>query len=71
MVARIAARWLHTDKVAIVLGTTIHLWNTKAPEFLQNKKWLRHELVHVEQFKRYGFLRFIYLYVRETIKSGL
>ncbi len=69
-VAWIAAKAFRTNKVAIVFGHTIHLWNTGRNEFLQNKRWLRHEFVHVEQYKKYGFVGFIFLYVVETIKHG-
>ena len=69
-VAWVAAKVLHTDKVAIVFGTVIHLWNTEKNEFLDNKRWVKHELAHVEQFKQYGFARFIFLYLWETIKRG-
>ena len=70
LVACIAAKVLRTDKVAIVFGSTIHLWNTGKNEFLDNMRWVKHELVHVEQFKQYGFVRFIFLYLWETIKNG-
>ena len=69
-IARLAAWKLHADKVAIVLGKTIHLHNTAGPEFLQNKKWLLHELKHIEQFNRYGFVRFLFLYTWESILRG-
>ena len=65
------AAWkLHSDKVAIVIGRTIHLHNTQAPEFLQNRRWLLHELMHVRQFKQYGFLPFIMFYLWESILHG-
>lgn len=69
-IAWIAAKKLHASQVAIVVGKTIHLHNTKMKEFLAAEYWLRHELCHIEQFKRYGFLRFIFLYVKESLKVG-
>jgi hypothetical protein len=69
-VARMAAWKLNYSKVAIVIGRTIHLHNTQRQEFLEDKKWLLHELKHIEQFRRYGFIRFIFLYVRESIRHG-
>lgn len=69
-VARLAAWKLKSDRVAIVIGKTIHLHNTGKPEFLQNKRWVLHELKHVEQFKHHGFLLFIFLYVLESIRHG-
>ncbi len=68
--ARIAAWKLRSDKVAIVFGSTIHLHNTSKEEFLSNKKWVSHERKHIEQYKRYGFFTFIYLYLLESIKNG-
>ena len=65
------AAWkLNYSKVAIVIGRTIHLHNTQQQEFLQDKSWLLHELKHIEQFRRHGFIRFIFLYVWESIRHG-
>lgn len=69
-IARIAAFILRTNNVAIVFGQTIYLWNATKEDLLKNKKWLRHELVHVKQFLRYGFLPFIFMYLWESIKKG-
>ena len=69
-IARLAAWKLNCSKVAIVIGRTIHLHNTKRQEFLQNRKWLLHELEHIEQFKRHGVLFFIFLYLWESIRHG-
>lgn len=69
-IARIAAMILRTNNVAIVFGKTIFLWNATKEDFLKNKKWLRHELVHVRQFLRYGFFPFIFMYLWESIKKG-
>ena len=69
-IARLAAWKLNSDKVAIVIGKTIHLHNTERNELLQNKRWLLHELKHIEQFRHYGFLPFIFLYVWESIRHG-
>lgn len=69
-IAGIAARKLRARQVAIVLGSTIHLHRTSRDEFLANKAWVRHERVHVEQFRRHGFIRFIFLYLRESLLHG-
>ena len=68
--ARIAAWKLGTKQVAIVFGKTIHLHNTTKKEFLDSPAWLQHELKHIEQYKRYGYIRFILLYLVESIKKG-
>lgn len=68
--AKLAAFKLRAGQVAIVFGSTIHLHNTSKDEFLSHPCWVRHELKHVEQYKRYGFARFICMYLIESIKRG-
>jgi hypothetical protein len=68
--ARIAAWKLHAPKVAMVIGKTIHLHNTSSDEFLQNKRWKKHELKHIEQFRRHGFVQFLCLYLIESLRRG-
>lgn len=68
--AKIAAAKLRSSSVAIVLGNTIHLCNTSKQDFLQNQRWLKHELCHIRQFKQHGFLPFILKYLWQSIKSG-
>jgi hypothetical protein len=70
MLAGIAARKLGNHNVAMVLGKTIHLYNTSKEEFLQDEKWLRHELCHVRQFQQYGYVGFIAKYLWESIRRG-
>jgi hypothetical protein len=68
--ARIAARKLKCKTVAAVLGNTIHLWNVSREDFLQRTAWVVHELEHVRQFQRYGFVRFSVLYLWESARRG-
>ncbi|MBS1920869.1 MAG: DUF4157 domain-containing protein [Bacteroidetes bacterium] len=68
--AKIAAWKLKSDKVALVLGKTIHLHNTSKEIFLSDTRWVKHELKHIEQFRRYGAFRFLFLYFMEWIKHG-
>ncbi len=70
LLARIAAWKLNTSSVAIVLGHTIHLHNTRKEDFLKNNQWLKHELCHIKQFEDNGFFIFIYRYIRESLKNG-
>lgn len=70
LLARVAAYKLKTKRCAIVINKTIYLHNTTRAEFTANRKWLLHELKHVEQYQRYGVVRFILLYLYETIKNG-
>lgn len=68
--AKMAAWKLGACSMAMVLGSTIHLYDTTAREFLQNEKWLKHELCHIRQFKRHGYVIFIIKYIWETIRRG-
>lgn len=70
LIAKLAAKKLGTGNVAIVIGHTIHLWNATAAQLLNNKKWLLHELKHVEQYERYGKLKFVASYLYESITKG-
>ncbi|MEO6406429.1 MAG: DUF4157 domain-containing protein [Ferruginibacter sp.] len=69
-IARLAAMKLKNDRVAIVIGKTVHLHNCNAEEFLQNERWVKHECCHIKQFKQHGFIPFIYKYLLESIKHG-
>ena len=68
--ARIAARWLKSKRVALVLGDTIYLWGVCRDCFLEDDAWVKHEMAHIAQFKKYGYLRFICMYLLETIRNG-
>lgn len=69
-IARLAARKLGADAVAIVIGRTIHLHNACREEFLSSPRWLRHEMVHIRQFRRYGFMPFVARYLWESLLRG-
>ncbi|MGC4233390.1 MAG: DUF4157 domain-containing protein [Niabella sp.] len=68
--AKLAARKLRSKNVAIVFGSCIHLYGVPKADFLSNKRWLRHELKHIEQYERLGFFRFILIYLWQTIRVG-
>ena len=68
--ARLAAIKLGSNAVAMVLGKTIHLHNTTKTDFLQDERWLKHELCHIKQFKEHGYVAFILKYVWESIRKG-
>lgn len=70
LIAKVAALKLGSQKVAIVIGRTIHLHNTNKQEFLKNIRWVRHEMCHIRQFKKHGFLPFIFKYLWESLKKG-
>mgnify|MGYP001598853432 FL=1 len=65
-----AAKKLHSEKVALVLGNTIHLHHVSREDFLKDEKWVKHEMCHIKQFREYGFLTFICKYLWESLKAG-
>ena len=69
-IAKIAAAKLRSENVAVVIGKTIHLHGVSKNDFLKNEKWVRHERCHLEQFRKHGFLNFIFKYLLESIRSG-
>jgi hypothetical protein len=69
-VARLAAIKLKSKAVAIVIGSTIHLYNVSRQQFLQNEKWVKHEVCHLKQFERHGYFKFILKYLWESIQNG-
>lgn len=68
--ARRAAQQLGARRAAIVFGRTIHLHGVDRREFLEDEAWVRHEVCHVRQYRRYGFLRFLWLYLLEYWRYG-
>lgn len=68
--ARLAARRLHTENMAVTIGSTIHLYKATRAEFMDNRKWVSHEICHVLQFRKYGLVRFLFLYSWETLRHG-
>lgn len=68
--AKIAAAKMKSAKVAIVFGSTIHLHNTNKEDFLKDTDWVCHELHHVEQYKQYGSVGFVFKYLIDWIKNG-
>lgn len=68
--ARLAARFMKSHSIAIVFGKTICLHNCSKEDFLANTNWLRHEIAHVHQYKRYGYFLFILTYLSELVRKG-
>jgi len=70
LLAWFAAKKLKSAQVAIVWKNTIYLHNTSKNDFLEDKRWVRHELKHVEQFNYYGAIPFVVRYLWESLKKG-
>jgi hypothetical protein len=68
--ARIARMVLKSNNVAMVLGKSIHLSGVSRDAFLKDDGWLAHELCHIRQFQEHGFFRFLWLYLRESMRVG-
>jgi hypothetical protein len=68
--ARMAARRLGTMRVAMVIGRTVHLYNTTAGAFMAGTGWVCHELKHVAQYEQYGLIGFLWRYLWETARKG-
>ena len=69
-IAKFAAKKLGTQNVAITIGKTIHLYHVSKEDFLKDQKWLKHEMCHINQFKKYGFFNFIAKYFWESLRHG-
>lgn len=69
-IAKFAARKLRSENAAIVIGRTIHLHNVSKDRFLENKRWVKHELCHVRQFEQHGYVPFIFKYLWESMHKG-
>lgn len=69
-VAKLAAGKMRSENVAIVFGNTIHLHGVSRTYFLSRDNWVKHELKHVEQYKRYGYWTFLFKYLAEWVRKG-
>lgn len=68
--AMIAAGWMGMPNAAMVIGNTVYLWGASRQEFLRDQQWVRHEVVHVLQYQKYGVLLFWWLYIADSVKKG-
>jgi hypothetical protein len=68
--ARIARMVLKSNNVAMVLGNRIHISGVDRDTFLRDEGWVAHELCHIRQFQEHGFWRFLWLYLRESMRKG-
>jgi hypothetical protein len=70
IIARIAAAILRTNKIAVVIGKTIYVYGIAIPDFVTDRKWLLHELKHIQQYHTQGITAFVLRYTYYTIKYG-
>ncbi|MCC3153413.1 DUF4157 domain-containing protein [Hymenobacter sp. BT770] len=68
--ARIARAVLRSQRVAMVIGQTVHLSGANREQFLADAEWVAHELVHVRQYQEHGLVRFLWKYLVESARVG-
>ncbi len=68
--AKLAAQKLKACNAAIVIGSTIYLYGVSKTSFLNNPSWVRHELKHVEQYRKLSTPVFIVQYLYQCIRFG-
>jgi hypothetical protein len=68
--AKIAAKKLGADAVAMVIRKTIHLHGTTKKQFLADERWVKHELCHIKQYKENGTVLFLIKYLWESLRKG-
>ena len=70
LLARIAARQMKSDQIAMVIGKTIHLHGVNRKDFLNDTSWVRHEACHVMQYRELGLIPFLWHYLWECKRVG-
>jgi len=68
--AKIAAKKMKSRSVAMVLGKTIHLHNISKQDFLDDERLVKHELCHVRQYQKHGYVGFLIKYLWESYRKG-
>ena len=68
--ARVARLVLGSQRVAMVVGQTVHLSGATRAQFLADAEWVAHEQVHLRQYKEHGLFRFLWLYLAESARVG-
>ncbi len=69
-VGKVAAYKLRSKSCAIVIGATIHLHHSTKEELIKNTAWLRHEICHIKQWKKHGYMYFLLHYLWLSVLYG-
>ena len=69
-IAKIAAYKMKSESCAIVFFNTIYLHNISKEEIVSNTELLRHEVMHIKQWKREGAFLFLYKYIKFSFQFG-
>ncbi|UAY55198.1 DUF4157 domain-containing protein [Arachidicoccus terrestris] len=70
LLAKIACKCIRQKDVALTVYKTIYLSHSTPGGFLANERWVAHELAHVRQFMTYGYIRFLVMYLAESLRKG-
>ncbi len=70
LLAKIAAWKLGADSCAVAFGSTIYLHKATKQELREDTRWYKHEVAHLQQCKRLGTIRFLFLYIWFSVKYG-
>lgn len=70
LLAKLACKCIRQKDVALTLFKTIYLSHSSADKFLANHRWVAHELAHVRQFMTFGKIRFLWMYLLESLRKG-
>lgn len=70
LVARIASFIMRSKGVAIVFHRTIYLWNVSREQIIKDEAYLCHEITHILQYEREGFVKFIFKYLYYSMRFG-
>ena len=65
-IAKLAAKIKKEKKYAITFGKTIFI-NCQKEDFFSDPWWVRHEFVHVRQYKKHGLLSYVTKYLFYSI----
>jgi hypothetical protein len=57
------------DTYAMTIGHTIYI-SCDYKKFVENKRWMTHELQHVRQYEKYKLIGFMSRYIWYSIKYG-
>jgi hypothetical protein len=65
-IAKFAARFNKKEAFAVTIGSRIFI-NCSKEEFFESPSWVRHELIHVIQYRRQGAVIFLTRYLFYSI----
>ncbi len=64
--AKLAGKIKKERKYAVTFGNTIFI-NCRKDQFFADTSWMKHELIHVQQYQKHGIFGFLTLYFVNSI----